>query len=104
MFLPQKSVWNLRQKDRGYNSWPQPPDSTPEPKLKLWHRMKRAVRNDSYRKVTKQRQKSLQDSHNGLTERFALWDAIAEDFGRQAAIPGLRSGNTVIDERNFALS
>ncbi|KAF5134810.1 Alpha-1,2 mannosyltransferase KTR1 [Metarhizium anisopliae] len=104
MFLPQKSVWNLRQKDRGYNSWPHPPDSTPEPKLKLWHRMKRAVRNDSYRKVTKKRQKSLQDGQNGLTERFALWDVIAEDFGRQATIPGLRSGNTVIDERNFALS
>ncbi|KHN95896.1 alpha-1,2 mannosyltransferase KTR1 [Metarhizium album ARSEF 1941] len=104
MFLPQKSVWNFRQRDRGYTSWPHPPDSTPEPKLKLWHRMKRAVRNDSHQTVTKQRQSSSQDRRSGLTERFALWDVIAEDFGRQAAIPGLQSGNTVIDGRNFALS
>ncbi|OAA51527.1 alpha-1,2 mannosyltransferase KTR1 [Metarhizium rileyi] len=104
MFLPQKSVWNFRQKDRGYTHWPQPPDSTPEPKLRLWHRMRRAVRNDSHQKTTKRTKTSLRDGQNKLVERSSLWDMIAEDFGRQATIPGLQSGNTVIDERNFALS
>lgn len=102
MFLPQKSVWNFRQK--GYSSRPHLPHSTPEPKLKLWHRMKQAVRKDSYKKATKPKTASSRDRHNALMERFAIWDMIADDFGRQESIPGLQSGNTVIDERNFSLS
>ena len=105
MFLPQKSVWNFRQKDRSHATRPRPAESTPEPRLKLWHRMKRAVRNDSYAKSAKQRSGSLKGAYScGLQERFALWNMIAEDFGRQESIPGLQSGNTVVDERNFVPS
>lgn len=34
---------------------------------------------------------------------FSLWDDMARDLGRQDSIPGLQSGNTVIDDRNFRL-
>lgn len=36
-----------------------------------------------------------------MAESFVLWDQIRRDFDRQDGIPGLRSGNTVVDERNF---
>jgi hypothetical protein len=65
--------------------------------------MKRAVRNDAHEKLTKRGQASLWGGGNIVTERFALWDMMAEDFARQDGIPGLRSGSTVIDERNFSL-
>ncbi|KAG5953238.1 hypothetical protein E4U53_006251 [Claviceps sorghi] len=95
IFLPQKSVWNFRQKER---SLPHLPDSTPGPKLKLWYPTRQNVRNDSRLKST-----SLGNDSDALKEQFEVWDVIAEDFARQEAMPGLRSGNTVIDERNFAL-
>ncbi|KAK5996469.1 putative mannosyltransferase KTR3-like protein [Cladobotryum mycophilum] len=38
-----------------------------------------------------------------MDELFKQWELMAQDLGRQDAIPGLRSGNTVIDERNFSL-
>ncbi|KAG6039658.1 hypothetical protein E4U41_002326 [Claviceps citrina] len=99
IFLPQKSVWNFRQNDRGL---PHPPDSTPEPKLKLWHLMRKTVRNDGRLNPPRYRS-SLRNDFDALKEQFAVWDVIAEEFDRQDAMPGLRSGNTVIDERNFAL-
>ncbi|KAG5993565.1 hypothetical protein E4U43_003470 [Claviceps pusilla] len=99
IFLPQKSVWNFRQNDR---SLPHPPDSTPEPRSKLWHLRRKMVRNDARLKPTRY-ESSLGSDFDALKEQFAVWDVIAQDFGRQEAIPGLRSGNTVIDERNFAL-
>ncbi|KAG6010215.1 hypothetical protein E4U21_007692 [Claviceps maximensis] len=99
IFLPQKSVWNFRQKDR---SLPHPPDSTPEPQPKLWHLKRNSVRNDARLKPIRYRS-SLRNDFDALKEHFAVWDAIVEEFDRQEAIPGLRSGNTVIDERNFAL-
>ncbi|KAG5980383.1 hypothetical protein E4U55_004093 [Claviceps digitariae] len=99
IFLPQKSVWNFRQKDR---SLPHPPLSTPEPKPKMWHLRSNPVRNDARLKLTRYIS-SLGNDFDALKEQFAIWDVIAEDFERQEAIPGLRSGNTVIDERNFAL-
>ncbi|KAL1900464.1 hypothetical protein Cpir12675_000934 [Ceratocystis pirilliformis] len=38
------------------------------------------------------------EDNNDLQER---WSNFAEDFGRRSDLPGLMSGNTVIDERNF---
>ncbi|KAG5930036.1 hypothetical protein E4U42_003197 [Claviceps africana] len=90
IFLPQKSLWNFRQKER---SLPHLPDSTPKPKPMLCHLGRQKLRYKS----------SLGNDLDALNEQFAVWDVIAEDFARQEAIPGLRSGNTVIDERNFAL-
>jgi hypothetical protein len=37
----------------------------------------------------------------GMEKHHSHWVWICEDIGRQAHIPGLQSGNTVIDERNF---
>ncbi|KAK3181024.1 hypothetical protein K4F52_007696 [Lecanicillium sp. MT-2017a] len=39
-----------------------------------------------------------------MAKQFAYWEMVAEDFDRQNTMPGLRSGNTVIDERNFSMS
>ena len=102
MFLPQKSVWAFRHKDKDVATRPERPDSTPEPKLRLWHRMRKQVKSSSSR--VKHHSSSWRDGQHALRDRFALWDMIAEDFIRQETIPGLQSGNTVIDERNFALS
>ncbi|KAF4121415.1 hypothetical protein GMORB2_1822 [Geosmithia morbida] len=35
--------------------------------------------------------------------QLAKWDQLAQDILRQSSCPGLRSGNTVIDERSFSL-
>ncbi|KAG6057081.1 hypothetical protein E4U17_001687 [Claviceps sp. LM77 group G4] len=99
IFLPQKSVWNFRQKNR---SLPHPPDSTPQPKLKLWHLMRKTAQHDVRAKPTRYIS-TLRTETDALKEQFAIWDVIAEEFDRRDATPGLRSGNTVIDERNFAL-
>ncbi|KAG5947083.1 hypothetical protein E4U59_002251 [Claviceps monticola] len=99
IFLPQKSVWNFRQKNR---SLPHPPDSTPQPKLKLWHLMRKTAQRDVRAKPTRYIPTPRTET-DALKEQFAIWDVIAEEFGRRDATPGLRSGNTVIDERNFAL-
>ncbi|KAG6110130.1 hypothetical protein E4U14_002927 [Claviceps sp. LM454 group G7] len=99
IFLPQKSVWNFRQKNR---SLPHPPDSTPQPKLKLWHLMRKTAQHDVRAKPTRYISTPRTET-DALKEQFAIWDVIAEEFDRRDATPGLRSGNTVIDERNFAL-
>lgn len=36
-----------------------------------------------------------------MKELHELWEFLAREMNRQESIPGLRSGNTVIDERNF---
>jgi mannosyltransferase len=38
-----------------------------------------------------------------MLEQLYRWSHIAQDFLRQSISPGLQSGNTVVDERNFAL-
>ncbi|KAK7228111.1 hypothetical protein V2G26_000281 [Clonostachys chloroleuca] len=40
----------------------------------------------------------------GMEKHHSHWVWICEDISRQAHIPGLQSGNTVIDERNFTPS
>jgi hypothetical protein len=43
----------------------------------------------------------LGDPGQQLSTKHKKWERITNDFARQALIPGLLSGNTVIDERNF---
>ncbi|CAH0023313.1 unnamed protein product [Clonostachys rhizophaga] len=40
----------------------------------------------------------------GMEKHHSHWVWICEDISRQAHIPGLQSGNTVVDERNFTPS
>lgn len=39
-----------------------------------------------------------------MVELLSFWEIVSVDFERQDAIPGLLSGNTVVDERNFAMT
>ncbi|KAK8147422.1 hypothetical protein G3M48_001624 [Beauveria asiatica] len=45
----------------------------------------------------------LEDGSTTMFWQLKLWDHLARDISKQSTRPGLRSGNTVIDERNFAL-
>ncbi|KAF7544060.1 hypothetical protein G7046_g9865 [Stylonectria norvegica] len=93
MFLPRQSVWNFRTRESRYPAnWPSLPDPTPDPEFDL-----QDVGADSTSSVV-----PLGDPVEALTARLKQWELMAQDFGRQESIPGLLSGNTVIDERNFA--
>jgi mannosyltransferase len=49
-------------------------------------------------------QASARSPHEAaMLEQLYRWSHIAQDFLRQSISPGLQSGNTVVDERNFAL-
>lgn len=97
MFLPKQSVWNFRREHRRRATAPFP---TPGPLPRL---------------VVGRNGLGVQDHGQGastpprvelgmvMRDQYALWDMISRDFGRQGAGPALMSGNTVIDERNFAL-
>jgi hypothetical protein len=45
----------------------------------------------------------LGDPAKEMTARHKLWQSIADDISRQHRVPALMSGNTAIDDRNFAL-
>lgn len=103
IFLPQKSVWTLRHKER-YSSRPEPPDSTPEPKLRLWHRLNKVKAQTVLTKSTDIAGQDTRCTVDSLERLYAHWETVSRDIVRQDCIPGLQSGNTVIDERNFAPS
>lgn len=83
MFLPKQSVWNFRKKMTRHVTL-QP---TPAPAPMARHMMLPIRR----------------DFSTGMEKQFALWNQLAQDITRQSDSPGLMSGNTVIDERNFEL-
>lgn len=85
MFLPKQSVWNFRKKMTRYATLQPTPAPVPAPMT--GHMIPPTRR----------------DVATAMEEQFALWDQLAEDITRQSDSPGLKSGNTVIDERNFAL-
>ncbi|EGR44673.1 glycosyltransferase family 15 [Trichoderma reesei QM6a] len=95
MFLPQKSVWNYRKRDLRHPHRPSPPAYTQKPKLKTYEA------NAGFNLKGSNRQE--RNPSESMAERFALWNLMAQDLSRQDAIPSLRSGNTVIDERNFSI-
>lgn len=82
MFLPKQSVWNFRKKiTRRIVLQPTPLPAPVVQRLPL----------------------TRGDFVTGLEEQFALWNQLAQDISRQSDSFGLKSGNTVIDERNFAI-
>ncbi|EHK26818.1 glycosyltransferase family 15 protein [Trichoderma virens Gv29-8] len=108
MFLPQKSVWNYRKRDVRHTYRPSPPEYTQKPKLKAFeHNLGFNLRRRN-RMVGPRSRDSIRgqerNPEESMAEYFVLWSLVAQDFSRQDAIPGLQSGHTVIDERNFSLS
>ncbi|KAL7931527.1 glycosyltransferase family 15 protein [Trichoderma chlorosporum] len=107
IFLPQKSVWNYRKRDARHAHRPSPPEYTQRPKLKVFEldlgfnlrRRNRMVGPQSRDSIREQER----NPYKSMAECFVLWNLVAQDLSRQDAIPGLQSGNTVIDERNFSL-
>ncbi|RFU81253.1 glycosyltransferase family 15 [Trichoderma arundinaceum] len=107
MFLPQKSVWNYRRRDARHTNRPSPPEYTQRPKVKGFE-LNLGFNLRGTNRMGPQRRDSIREQERNpgesMAERFALWDLMAQDLSRQDAIPGLQSGHTVIDERNFSLS
>lgn len=93
MFLPRQSVWSFRRRETR-NRQPSRPEPTPDPEFDL-----NGVEADPDNSMT-----TRGDVKEALEARLAQWELLALDLERQEGIPGLRSGNTVIDERNFALT
>ncbi|KAL6853200.1 glycosyltransferase family 15 protein [Trichoderma novae-zelandiae] len=108
MFLPQKSVWNYRKREVRHSHRPSPPAHTQKPKLKTFDINVGFNLKARNRVVGPQRRDSIREQERNpdesMAERFALWNLVAQDLSRQDAIPGLQSGHTVIDERNFSMS
>lgn len=108
MFLPQKSVWNYRRRDARHAHRPSLPEYTQRPKAKGYELNLGFKLRGKDRMVGPQRRDSIREQERNpeesMAERFALWDLMARDLSRQDAIPGLQSGHTVIDERNFSMS
>ncbi|PNY19949.1 mannosyltransferase KTR3 [Tolypocladium capitatum] len=103
MFLPQKSVLHFRKRaENGYARGPSPPDSTPKPQLKLV-RIARDLHAGMIAMGTpkKTQEPGPQQLSEVMAGMLAWWEALSRDFERQGGIPGLISGNTVIDDRNF---
>lgn len=106
MFLPQKSVSKFRNKAARHTSYPSPPEFTPDPEVEIGLNKVIARRVNVDGELEWLSAVQLQPKHpeQRMKEKLALWELMAQDLSRQDIVPGLRSGNTVIDERNFALS
>jgi mannosyltransferase len=110
MFLPKQSVWSMSEVEAqviGRQPMVPGPTGDPEQTLDDDHSDDEKSRDEVHRATGyATTERALQQQHGQkplLAEVFALWNDLAQDFERQNSIPGLRSGNTVIDERNFSL-
>ena len=91
MFLPKQSVWNFRKKIPRQATLQPTPTPASIPEHAPWHGTPPPQDDVAVAMAM------------AMEEHFALWDQLAQDLTRQADAPGLKSGNTVIDERNFVL-
>ncbi|KAK7418788.1 hypothetical protein QQZ08_011111 [Neonectria magnoliae] len=99
MFLPRQSILNFgkgarfraRQEDRLSQ-----PEATLDPDTEF---------KDSAHRTENSTNKPglMRDAKDIMAMWLACWEVMARDIERQEAIPGLMSGNTVIDERSFSL-
>lgn len=83
IFLPQKSVLRLGKVDQWLIKEPMP---IPTPRFSLVRLVGDGPTGNKSRRSAKR------------------WELLAHDICRQGVMPGLRSGHTVIDERNFVLN
>ncbi|UNI17993.1 hypothetical protein JDV02_004294 [Purpureocillium takamizusanense] len=101
IFLPQKSVLRLRKRER---RCPSPPDSTPEPDIDIdFFSLGGGSGAGAAHVASRVQQRRAKGPGKTMADLFAFWELVVQDFVRQGGMPGLRSGNTVIDERNFVL-
>lgn len=98
MFLPKQSVVNFRREIRRRASTPHP-TSIPRTRFDHTNRRFRSRKVSFWEPSYPQREKVA----HAMKEQFALWDTISKDLCRQGTGPTLMSGNTVINERNFAM-
>lgn len=99
MFVPKQSVNKFREEIRRRTSTPHP---TSMPRL----RSERGAQRTESKGMAKSHDIYIQRSEGlarVMKDQFALWETISRDFCRQGRGPALMSGNTVIDERNFAM-
>ncbi|PFH61365.1 hypothetical protein XA68_17543 [Ophiocordyceps unilateralis] len=92
ILVPQKSVLHFRKREKRHAQGPSLPVSTPKPQFSLVRIVGDGLAGNrsSFRRLSAM-----------TAER---WELMAHDFCRQGVMPGLRSGHTVIDERNFVLN
>ncbi|KAF7544454.1 hypothetical protein G7Z17_g9935 [Cylindrodendrum hubeiense] len=99
MFLPKQSVWNFGKRASRHRAHqedrPSQPQETPDRDINV---------QDSAQPESTSSVEFSGDAEEMMATFLACWEQLARDFERQEAIPGLMSGNTVIDERNFALA
>lgn len=97
MLLPKQSVNNFRKEIRRRTTAPLP---TSGPRVRFERALHWPEPKTSDREHKGPPREGLA---RAMKAQFALWDIISEDFSRQGMGPTLMSGNTVIDERNFAM-
>lgn len=105
MFLSKKRIWDFTKREPRYRTYfrPSPPDATPKPGQND-ERGGRAQPVTGPWRSTQQPPDNYKNLNQGMAELHARWELLAQGLSRQEDIPGLRSGNTVIDERNFRSS
>ena len=95
---PRKSVWSrLRKQDFRHVTRPSAAEPTVGSRGNAQRSVMPIVKEEASYKAPSD------DEALTMTNQFEFWAFVAMDFGRQEGIPSLRSGNTVIDERNFAM-
>ncbi|KAH6955896.1 nucleotide-diphospho-sugar transferase [Ilyonectria sp. MPI-CAGE-AT-0026] len=99
MFLPRQSVWNFSKKAVRHRAHqehrPSQPKETPDCDAN--------VQNSAQPESTNNFQ-FASNAEEIMATWLACWEVLARDLERQESLPGLMSGNTVIDERNFSLA
>lgn len=103
MFLPKQSVWSFETKDTRYQARREKkPEPTPDSDAGHDDDEVKSIKDDAsseddgWSRMTDEDRKSYE-------ETFARWEVLSRDIIRQRGTPGLLSGNTVIDKRNFAM-
>lgn len=98
LMQPRTSVWSrLRKRDFRYVTKPSPAEPTAGIKTNVHYSLLAIGKHDMKVRLISDR------GDGAMMEQYEFWELVAADFNRQDGIPGLQSGNTVIDERNFEM-
>lgn len=103
MVVPMRNLWNFRARASRYVSRSQWTECLPgmsdERSSWILGTSKRAT------DLVAMGRDTLSEAHGRtMGDQLSFWEIVSVDFERQDAIPSLRSGNTVIDDRNFVMS
>ncbi|CEJ80097.1 hypothetical protein VHEMI00302 [[Torrubiella] hemipterigena] len=101
MVLPMKNVWNFKARTSRYVSQSQWTERLPVLSDERSGRIPGASRQAKAAEAIE----SFPTVYRAtMGDQLSFWEIVSIDFERQDAIPSLRSGNTVIDERNFIMT